>query len=179
VRSKSKKHRPRAPHTKRGSHHQRSRWEDRSRRRINGILSPNVRCPRVPARPSRRALEAKGLDEARGFCSAVSRRRPATSHQLQSARLQPSTEEDWSTERSDATPSQALERRSHAGQDEQRETIQKPLGHASIRTTADIYGTLRVEVDRAVADRLDVRYKSAIENVRRGHCPGYEDCGGW
>ncbi len=35
------------------------------------------------------------------------------------------------------------------------EVIQKRLGHRSIRTTADVYGTLPESVDRAVADQLD------------------------
>jgi integrase len=47
---------------------------------------------------------------------------------------------------------------------EDLETIQKRLGHASIRTTADIYGTLNVAVDKAAAARLDRLYSSA-----RGH----------
>ena len=47
---------------------------------------------------------------------------------------------------------------------EDLQTIQKRLGHASIRTTADIYGTLNVVVDKAAAERLDTMYSSA-----RGH----------
>ena len=35
------------------------------------------------------------------------------------------------------------------------EVIQRRFGHASIRTTADIYGTLPANVDRAAADQLD------------------------
>jgi integrase len=35
------------------------------------------------------------------------------------------------------------------------EVIQRRLGHASIRTTADVYGSLPETVDRAVADQLD------------------------
>ncbi len=35
------------------------------------------------------------------------------------------------------------------------EVIQKRLGHRSIRTTADVYGSLPESVDRDVADRLD------------------------
>jgi integrase len=35
------------------------------------------------------------------------------------------------------------------------DVIQRRLGHASIRTTADIYGSLPARVDRAVADQLD------------------------
>jgi integrase len=38
------------------------------------------------------------------------------------------------------------------------EIIQKRLGHASIRTTADVYGSLPASVDTAVADRLDNLY---------------------
>jgi len=34
------------------------------------------------------------------------------------------------------------------------EVIQKRLGHASIRTTADVYGSLPVAVDKAASDRL-------------------------
>lgn len=36
------------------------------------------------------------------------------------------------------------------------EVIQKRLGHRSIRTTADVYGSLPESIDRDVADRLDV-----------------------
>lgn len=35
------------------------------------------------------------------------------------------------------------------------EVIQRRLGHASIRTTADVYGSLPESIDRAVADQLD------------------------
>src|SRR5207248_10264063 len=35
------------------------------------------------------------------------------------------------------------------------------LGHASIRTTADIYGSLPESVDRAVADKLDDLFAAA------------------
>jgi integrase len=35
------------------------------------------------------------------------------------------------------------------------EVIQRRLGHASIRTTADVYGNLPESIDRAVADQLD------------------------
>ncbi len=38
------------------------------------------------------------------------------------------------------------------------EVIQRRLGHASIRTTADVYGSLPVSVDRAAADKLDVLF---------------------
>jgi integrase len=41
------------------------------------------------------------------------------------------------------------------------EVIQKRLGHASIRTTADIYGSLPEKVDRGVADQLDGLFASA------------------
>jgi hypothetical protein len=35
------------------------------------------------------------------------------------------------------------------------EVIQKLLGHRSIRTAADVYGSLPESVDRAVADQLE------------------------
>ena len=35
------------------------------------------------------------------------------------------------------------------------EVIQRRVGHASIRTTADVYGSLPESIDRAVADQLD------------------------
>ncbi len=41
------------------------------------------------------------------------------------------------------------------------EVIQRRLGHASIRTTADIYGSLPESVDRAVADQLDDLFRPA------------------
>lgn len=41
------------------------------------------------------------------------------------------------------------------------EVIQRRLGHASIRTTADIYGSLPESVDRAVADTLDDLFAAA------------------
>jgi len=44
------------------------------------------------------------------------------------------------------------------------EVIQKRLGHASIRATADVYGSLPVAVDQAVSDRLNAMYESC-----RGH----------
>ena len=44
------------------------------------------------------------------------------------------------------------------------EMIQKRLGHASIRTTADVYGSLPVAVDKAAANRLNEMYESS-----RGH----------
>jgi integrase len=44
------------------------------------------------------------------------------------------------------------------------EVIQNRLGHASIRTTADVYGSLPVSIDRAAADRLDAMYSED-----RGH----------
>lgn len=42
------------------------------------------------------------------------------------------------------------------------EVIQRRLGHASIRTTADIYGSLPERVDRNVADQLDELFRSAV-----------------
>lgn len=41
------------------------------------------------------------------------------------------------------------------------EVIQRRLGHASIRTTADIYGSLPEKVDRAVAAQLDELFRAA------------------
>lgn len=41
------------------------------------------------------------------------------------------------------------------------EVIQRRLGHASIRTTADIYGSLPERVDRAVADQLDALFRAS------------------
>ena len=41
------------------------------------------------------------------------------------------------------------------------EVIQQRLGHASIRTTADIYGSLPENVDRDVAGRLDDLFRTA------------------
>ena len=43
------------------------------------------------------------------------------------------------------------------------EVIQKRLGHASIRTTADIYGSLPERVDRPVAEKLDGMFRSAMD----------------
>jgi integrase len=50
------------------------------------------------------------------------------------------------------------------------EVIQKRLGHASIRTTADVYGSLPVAVDKAASDRLNAMYESA-----RGHFADIDD----
>ncbi len=41
------------------------------------------------------------------------------------------------------------------------EVIQRRLGHASIRTTADVYGSLPESVDRAAADKLDDIFSAA------------------
>ncbi len=41
------------------------------------------------------------------------------------------------------------------------EVIQRRLGHASIRTTADVYGSLPESVDRAVADQLEELFRPA------------------
>ena len=41
------------------------------------------------------------------------------------------------------------------------EVIQRRLGHASIRTTADVYGSLPESVDRAVAEQLDDVFRPA------------------
>jgi integrase len=50
------------------------------------------------------------------------------------------------------------------------EVIQKRLGHASIRTTADVYGSLPVAVDKAASDRLNAMYESS-----RGHFADIDD----
>lgn len=54
------------------------------------------------------------------------------------------------------------------------EVIQRRLGHASIRTTADVYGSLPESVDRAVADQLDDLFRPAggAEVVQRGDSAG-------
>lgn len=57
------------------------------------------------------------------------------------------------------------------------EVIQQRLGHASIRTTADIYGTLPERIDRAVADRLDELFSQkcgadVVQTLRNGPSPG-------
>ena len=44
------------------------------------------------------------------------------------------------------------------------EVIQKRLGHSSIRTTADIYGSLPERVDRPVAEKLDEMFRSALDS---------------
>src|ERR1700677_4915200 len=55
----------------------------------------------------------------------------------------------------------------HSAGDHMRETgeplevIQKRLGHASIHTTADVYGSLPVAIDKAASDRLNKFYESA------------------
>ena len=41
------------------------------------------------------------------------------------------------------------------------EVIQRRLGQASIRTTADVYGSLPESVDRAVAEKLDELFDAA------------------
>ena len=41
------------------------------------------------------------------------------------------------------------------------EVIRRRLGHASIRTTADIYGSPPEKVDRAAADQLDQLFKAS------------------
>jgi integrase len=41
------------------------------------------------------------------------------------------------------------------------EVIQQRMGHASIRTTADIYGSLPESVDRNVAEQLDGLFRGA------------------
>jgi integrase len=43
------------------------------------------------------------------------------------------------------------------------EVIQKRLGHSSIRTTADIYGSLPERVDRPVAEKLDEMFRDALD----------------
>ena len=47
------------------------------------------------------------------------------------------------------------------------EVIQRRLGHASIRTTADIYGSLPEKVDRAAADQLDQLFKASRAEPKR------------
>jgi integrase len=44
------------------------------------------------------------------------------------------------------------------------EVIERRLGHASIRTTADIYGSLPERVDRPVADKLDELVRAAANS---------------
>lgn len=48
------------------------------------------------------------------------------------------------------------------------EVIQRRLGHASIRTTADIYGSLPASVDRAVADQIDGAFRKPEAPPRPG-----------
>jgi integrase len=48
------------------------------------------------------------------------------------------------------------------------EVIQRRLGHASIRTTADIYGTLPENVDRAAADKLDGLFRASRNDGKSG-----------
>ena len=48
------------------------------------------------------------------------------------------------------------------------EVIQKRLGHSSIRTTADIYGSLPERVDRPVAEKLDEMFRAAPDAGSRG-----------
>jgi integrase len=54
------------------------------------------------------------------------------------------------------------------------EVIQKRLGHASIRTTADVYGSLPVAVDKAASDRLNAVYEAMYESSR-GHIADIDD----
>jgi integrase len=51
------------------------------------------------------------------------------------------------------------------------EVIQKRLGHASIRTIADIYGSLPERVDRPVAEKLDEMFRSAMGRGPYGAAP--------
>lgn len=48
------------------------------------------------------------------------------------------------------------------------EVIQRRLGHASIQTTADIYGTLPENVDRAAADKLDGLFRASQTDRKSG-----------
>ena len=57
------------------------------------------------------------------------------------------------------------------------EVIQKRLGHASIRTTADIYGSLPERVDRPVAERLDEMFRSAMDAQAGGAAPSSRGAG--
>jgi len=43
------------------------------------------------------------------------------------------------------------------------EVIQERLGHSSIRTTADRYGSLPERVDRPVAEKLDEMFRAALD----------------
>ena len=56
------------------------------------------------------------------------------------------------------------------------EVIQKRLGHPSIRTTADIYGSLPERVDRPGAEKLDEMFRAALDaesrNATRNFCGG-------
>ena len=54
------------------------------------------------------------------------------------------------------------------------EVIQRRLGHASIRTTADIYGSLPEKVDRAAADQLDQLFKASRADPKN---PAQDDPG--
>lgn len=47
------------------------------------------------------------------------------------------------------------------------EVIQRRLGHASIRTTADIYGSLPEKVDRAAADQLNDLFRAARASLHQ------------
>ena len=54
------------------------------------------------------------------------------------------------------------------------EVVQRRLGHASIRTTADVYGSLPESIDRAVADQLDdvLRPSGGADVVQDGDSTG-------
>jgi integrase len=52
------------------------------------------------------------------------------------------------------------------------EVIQRRLGHASIRTTADIYGSLPENVDRAAADQLDGLFRASKRDRKSGPAAG-------
>ena len=69
-------------------------------------------------------------------------------------------------------PKLGFHRLRHSAGDHMREngedlgTIQQRLGHASIRTTADIYGSLPIEVDKAAARRLNDLYAKSRGTFR-------------
>jgi hypothetical protein len=52
------------------------------------------------------------------------------------------------------------------------EVIQKLLGHRSIRTAADVYGSLPESVDRAVADQLEEILNLRGPNADHGRATG-------
>ena len=57
------------------------------------------------------------------------------------------------------------------------EAIQKRLGHASMRTTADVYGSLPAPVDRAIAADLDRLFRAPAETSCAPFVPHAPDSG--